>query len=104
MEKQRSEFEGLLQSCDLYDTPFDQTQFEGDVTSLKEQLAGCDKVNYMYMYMLGVLWCFALFVCLFVCLFDLACFFLSSFSSLIKTICHVQLHIGLSSSSNDNDM
>ena len=31
---------------------------------------------------LGVLCCFALFVCL----FDLACFFLSSFSSLIKNM------------------
>ena len=44
MEQQRSEFDQLLQSCDLYDTPFDQTQFESDVTAMREQLATCDKV------------------------------------------------------------
>ena len=43
---------------------------------------------YMYMYW-GVLCCFALFVCL----FDFACFFLSSFSSLIKTYIHEQSRI-----------
>ena len=37
------------------------------------------------MYM-GVLCCFALFVCLFVCLTLLACFSLSSFSSLINRL------------------
>ena len=47
-------------------------------------LHGCKVIEgllccfHCHMYMLGVL-------CFFVCLFDLACFFLSSFSSLIKT-------------------
>ena len=45
VEKQRSEFDQLLQSCDLYDTPFEQTQFESDVTAMREQLAACDKVQ-----------------------------------------------------------
>ena len=44
VEQQRSKFDDLLQSCDLYDTPFDHTQFESDVTALREQLAACDKV------------------------------------------------------------
>ena len=46
MERQRSEFDDLLQSCDLYDTPFDHTHFEGDVTALKDQLGSCDKVRH----------------------------------------------------------
>lgn len=45
MEQQRSEFDNLLQSCDLYDTPFEQTQFESDVTAMKEQLTSCDKAS-----------------------------------------------------------
>ena len=40
---------------------------------------------------LGVLCCFALFVCLFVCLFDLACFFLPSFSHL--SLKHIHVHV-----------
>lgn len=44
VEQWRSKFDDLLQSCDLYDTPFEQTQFENDVTALKEHLAACDKV------------------------------------------------------------
>ena len=44
VEQQRSEFDELLVSCDLQDTPFDQTHFESDVTALREQLAMCDKV------------------------------------------------------------
>ena len=54
VEQWRSKFDDLLQSCDLYDTPFEQTQFENDVTALKDHLAACDKVYIytctMYMY------------------------------------------------------
>ena len=45
MEQERSKFDDLLQSCDLFDTPFDHTQFESDVTALREQLSACDKVH-----------------------------------------------------------
>ena len=45
VEKQRSEFDRLLQSCDLSDTPFDQTQFDSDVTALRDMLAACDNVR-----------------------------------------------------------
>ena len=44
VEQQRAEFDSLLQSCDLYDTPFEQTKFEDDVTALKDGLGACDKV------------------------------------------------------------
>ena len=48
VERQRSEFDNLLQSCDLHDTPFDHTHFESDVTSLRDQMATCDKVHTYY--------------------------------------------------------
>jgi len=42
---QRSEFEELLASCDLLETPFDQSQFECDVSKLQARMADCDKVR-----------------------------------------------------------
>ena len=47
-------------------------------------------INYMYLYMFGC----AVLLCL-VCLFDLACFFLSSFSSLIKNMYILGLVFGV---------
>ena len=41
---QRSEFEQLLSSCDLLETPFDQSQFESDVSQLQAKMDDCDKV------------------------------------------------------------
>lgn len=41
----RSQFEELLGSCELLETPFDQTKFEGDVSQLKEKLAQCETVS-----------------------------------------------------------
>lgn len=40
----RKDFENLLKSCDLFDTPFDTTKFEADINSLQDKLNHCDKV------------------------------------------------------------
>lgn len=70
VEKVRANFEALLSSCDLFDTPFDATKFEADISALQERLNHCDKVSthiinnmfapkacyvhtYMYMYVCG---------------------------------------------------
>ena len=45
VNQQRMQFDSLLSSCDLLETPFDQTQFENDVSQLQEKLAQCDKVS-----------------------------------------------------------
>ncbi len=41
----RSQFEALLGSCELLETPFDQTKFESDVNLLQEKMALCDTVS-----------------------------------------------------------
>ncbi len=40
----RTSFENLLKSCDLFDTPFDTTKVEADISSLKDKMHHCDKV------------------------------------------------------------
>ena len=42
---ERSRFDSVLSSCELLETPFDQSQFEKDVGALKEQLKNCDQVS-----------------------------------------------------------
>ena len=42
----RSRFDSVLSSCELLETPFDQSQFEKDVGALKEQLKNCDQVSF----------------------------------------------------------
>ena len=44
VEQKRSAFDVLLAACDLLETPFDQSQFESDVSGLQEKMAECDKV------------------------------------------------------------
>ncbi len=46
----RTSFEDLLKSCDLFDTPFDTTKVEADVSSLKDKMYHCDKVRSTYTY------------------------------------------------------
>ena len=45
MEQKRAEFDAVLSSCDLLETPFDQSHFESDVSGLQEKMAECDKVR-----------------------------------------------------------
>lgn len=44
VEKERADFEKVLTSCGLLETPFDQSQFERDVSSLKDKMNQCEKV------------------------------------------------------------
>ena len=44
VNERRSKLEALLASCDLLETPFDQTQFEKNVSELQEKMAECDQV------------------------------------------------------------
>ena len=46
VNERRSKLEALLASCDLLETPFDQTQFEKNVSELQEKMAQCDQVTY----------------------------------------------------------
>ena len=45
VDKTRAEFETLLSSCDLFDTPFDATKFEADVSALQDRINLCEKVR-----------------------------------------------------------
>ena len=45
VDKEREVFEKLLTSCDLLATPFDQSQFESDVSALKDKMNQCEKVQ-----------------------------------------------------------
>ncbi len=49
MEQERAVFDELLTSCGLLQTPFDQSQFESDVSALKERMKLCDKVHWLGM-------------------------------------------------------
>jgi len=44
--KQRSHFDSVVADSELRATPFDRSQFEKDVTSLKEKLKSCDQVKH----------------------------------------------------------
>lgn len=45
VDKTRSEFESVLSSCDLFDTPFDATRFEAGVSTLQDKINHCEKVS-----------------------------------------------------------
>ena len=45
IEKERADFEVVLTSCGLLETPFDRSKFENDVTALKDTLNQCEKVG-----------------------------------------------------------
>ena len=45
VNQRRSKLEDLLATCDLLETPFDQSQFEKNVDELQEKLAQCDQVG-----------------------------------------------------------
>ncbi len=45
VEKEKSDFETTLSSCGLLETPFDQSQFESEVSALKDKMNQCDKVS-----------------------------------------------------------
>ena len=45
VSQRRSKLEALLASCDLLETPFDQSQFEEKVSELQEKMAQCDQVS-----------------------------------------------------------
>ena len=45
VNERRSKLEALLESCDLLETPFDQSQFEKNVSELQEKMAQCDQVT-----------------------------------------------------------
>lgn len=47
IEKERAKLEQLLASCGLLETPFDQSQFESDVSALKDKMKQCEKVHTM---------------------------------------------------------
>ena len=42
--KQKSHFDSVVLDSELRATPFDRSQFEKDVASLKEKLKSCDQV------------------------------------------------------------
>lgn len=44
VNQRRSKLEALLASCELLETPFDQSQFEKNVSELQERMAQCDQV------------------------------------------------------------
>lgn len=45
VNQRRSKLEALLASCDLLETPFDQSRFEKDVSELQEKMSLCDQVR-----------------------------------------------------------
>lgn len=47
VNQRRSKLEALLASCDLLETPFDQSQFEKNVSELQEKMAQCDQVTFI---------------------------------------------------------
>ena len=47
VNQRRSKLEALLASCDLLETPFDQSQFEKNVSELQERMAQCDQVTFV---------------------------------------------------------
>ena len=47
VNERRSKLEELLASCDLLETPFDQSQFEKNVSELQEIMAQCDQVTFI---------------------------------------------------------
>ena len=42
--QRRSKLEDLLATCDLLETPFDQSNFEKNVSELQEKMSQCDQV------------------------------------------------------------
>lgn len=47
IDKEMAKFEQLLASCGLLETPFDQSQFESDVSAMKDKMKQCEKVRFM---------------------------------------------------------
>ena len=47
VNQRRSKLEDLLASCDLLETPFDQSHFEKNVSELQEKMSLCDQVTYL---------------------------------------------------------
>ena len=47
VNQRRSKLEALLASCDLLETPFDQSQFEKNVSELQEKMTQCDQVTFI---------------------------------------------------------
>lgn len=47
VNQRRSKLDALLASCDLLETPFDQSQFEKNVSELQEKMAQCDQVTFI---------------------------------------------------------
>lgn len=47
VNERQSKLEELLASCDLLETPFDQSQFEKNVSELQEKMAQCDQVTFI---------------------------------------------------------
>ena len=45
IEKEKNDFESVLTSCGLLETPFDQSQFASDVSTLRDKMKQCDKVT-----------------------------------------------------------
>ena len=43
--RNKEEFDSLLASCDLLETPFDQSQFEADISALQGKLEQCGEVG-----------------------------------------------------------
>lgn len=43
--KSKEEFEDLLASCDLLETPFDQTHFQAEISALHDKLDHCKAVQ-----------------------------------------------------------
>ena len=47
VNQRQSKLDALLASCDLLETPFDQSQFEKNVNELQEKMAQCDQVIFV---------------------------------------------------------
>ena len=45
VNQRRSNLEDLLATCELLETPFDQSHFEKNVNELQEKLTQCDQVT-----------------------------------------------------------
>ena len=73
VEQKKSAFDVLLAACDLLETPFDQSQFESDVSGLQEKMAECDKVCAGRDVCLCVYVCVCVCVCVHVCVCVCAC-------------------------------
>lgn len=45
IERERAGFDQLFEFCGLLETPFDQSQFESDVSAMNDKMKQCEKVG-----------------------------------------------------------